>query len=90
MKTVSVMPAAEGWVVRSDAMDNELYFRTGAEAERAARRIAEAAARAGEPAELTILLRDGGKAARFICPPLLPDSPPRVTAADFRPGLEAA
>lgn len=69
MKTVSVVPAAHGWAVRSDAIDNELFFRTGAAAERAARRLAESLSQAGHAAKLSIHLRDGSPVATFLCPP---------------------
>lgn len=88
MKTVYVMPAAEGWLVRSDAIGNELYFTTGASAERAGRKLAEGLARAGHAAKLSIILRDGSPAADFPCSPLeisaRPPSPASAAAAEDR------
>ncbi|CAN7608612.1 hypothetical protein LJR164_004473 [Phenylobacterium sp. LjRoot164] len=85
MKTVYVIPAAEGWIVRSDAIGNELYFKTGAAAERAGRRLAEGLARAGHAAKLSIVLRDGSPAANFLCPPLeVPAPPPSLGGVEDR------
>jgi len=69
MTEVSVVPAAEGWAVRSDAIDNEMIFKSGARAEAAARRVAQALAAAGQAVKLHIHLRDGALAARFVVPP---------------------
>ena len=68
MQTVSVMPADGGWRVTSDTIDNDLMFRRGRSAERAALRLAEAAAQAGELVRLEVYLADGSVARRFICP----------------------
>ena len=68
MKTVVITPTDGGWSVQAEGMQS-LVFRSGAAAERAGRRMAEAIAAAGEPAELTIVLRDGSVAGRFACPP---------------------
>lgn len=80
MLSVTVSPADVGWAVRSDAIDNELVFTSGAKAEAAAKRLAEALAQGGEPVEIIIHLRDGGRAARFVCPP------PHGEAANDHPG----
>lgn len=80
MKSVSVIPAAAGWVVRSDAIQNELFFTTGAAAERAGRRLAEGLAQAGEAVSLSIYLRDGTAAANFLLSP-----PPRPASTEFLP-----
>lgn len=70
MKTVSVTPADLGWAVRSDGIDNEMIFRSGARAEAAGRRVAQALAAAGFPVKLHVHARDGSLAGRFVCPPL--------------------
>lgn len=75
MEVVSVVPAESGWAVRSNAISNEMLFRHGSRAERAARRLAHALAARGEFVELRIYLRDGSLAGRFVCPP--PAPPPR-------------
>ena len=68
MQTVSVSPAANGWAVRSEAIENDLLFRHGSKAEEAAKRIALAMAEAGHTTELSILLRDGSTATRLVLP----------------------
>lgn len=68
MRTVSVMPANGGWRVTSDAIANDLMFRRGTAAERAAVRLAEAAAQAGELVRIEVCLADGAVARRFLCP----------------------
>ena len=80
MQVVSVMPAESGWSVKSNAIANEMLFRNGGRAERAARRLAHALAARGEFVELRIHLRDGSLAGRFVCPPA------RLTAAGPRRG----
>lgn len=65
---ISVGPAGDGWVVRSEAFDNELIFEAGARAEAAAQQLAQRYAQAGLPAEVRIFLRDGALAGRFTHP----------------------
>ena len=69
MRLVTVTPAGKGWAVRCDAIENPIIFRSGAKAEEAAKRLAQALADAGEMVELEIQLRDGEPAGRFICVP---------------------
>ncbi len=69
MQTVYVTPADAGWAVRSDAIDNTMIFRSGAKAEGAARRLAQALAILGDSVEISIQLRDGNVARRFVSPP---------------------
>ncbi|HZW15411.1 MAG TPA: hypothetical protein VFF66_04055 [Brevundimonas sp.] len=79
MERVIVEPLASGWAVRSDALDNLMVFRSGSAAERAGRDLALGLAAAGEPAELQLRLKDGSKAARFVClPPTEWDPEPLV------------
>lgn len=62
--TVSALPT--GWQV--DAFGHEpLVFSSGAQAERAARRLAEALAETDGAAAVRIYLRDGRLAGRFLC-----------------------
>ena len=63
---ILVAPAGEGWAVRSEAFDNELLFEAGGRAEAAARALADRYARAGNPAEVSIYLRNGDLAGRFV------------------------
>jgi hypothetical protein len=65
MSFIAVRSTEVGWRLDADTFDNELHFRSGGEAERAARRLAEHYAAAGEDAVVAIYLRDGALAARF-------------------------
>ena len=66
---IKVEPLGDGWRVSSDQIANDLLFRSGRQAEIAARRLAGRIAAAGKPAEIRIHLRDGALAARLDCPP---------------------
>lgn len=70
MKTIEVVPAEGGWMVRSDAIHNPLVFRSGASAEGAAVRLAQGLSEAGEGARVSIFIRDGSLARRFVVPSL--------------------
>ena len=70
MKAISIVPAEGGWMVRSDAIENELFFRSGGSAESAAIRLAQGLADAGTGASIEIHLRDGSLARRFVVPAL--------------------
>ena len=63
---IDVAPAGDGWIVRSEAFDNELIFEAGGRAEAAARALADRYARAGALAEVSIFLRNGDLAGRFL------------------------
>ncbi|MEW5686072.1 MAG: hypothetical protein AB1942_14220 [Pseudomonadota bacterium] len=69
---LSVEALPFGWVVRTGQVDGDMLFHTGAAAEAAARRLAVRLARTGVPAKLTVRLRDGSVAGRFIVPPPVP------------------
>jgi hypothetical protein len=84
MRTVSVLPAANGWIVQSDEIENPMVFEAGGRAEVAARRLAQALATRGEPVEIRIHLKTGDLAGRLLCPANAPDNPPEVMQADFR------
>lgn len=58
-KIITIVPAAQGWSVLCDGVENGLVFKQGSKAELAARRLAKALSRAGETVELRIILRDG-------------------------------
>jgi len=66
--SINVAPAKDGWAVDSTALEAPLLFRSGGEAEAAARRLAEQLARSGQIAELVIVLRDGSIAGRIPFP----------------------
>ena len=63
---ISVTPAGDAWVVRSEAFDNELIFEAGGRAEAAARSLAVRYAQAGRPTQVSIFMRDGALAGRFM------------------------
>ena len=66
---ILVSPAGDGWAVRSEAFDNDLLFEAGGRSEAAARALADRYARAGNPAEVSIYLRNGDMAGRFVHQP---------------------
>ena len=68
MRTIEIVPAEGGWMVRSDAIENDLFFKSGASAESAAIRLAQGLADAGEHSDVQIYLRDGSLARRFTVP----------------------
>jgi hypothetical protein len=69
MQTISVVPADGGWAVRCEAIANPLMFTSGARAERAAGRLAQALAQRGEAVAIKVHMRNGEPAGRYICPP---------------------
>lgn len=70
MKTISIVPAEAGWMLRTDVVSNEQFFRSGASAESAAIRLAQGLADAGLGARVEIYLRDGSLGRRFVVPAL--------------------
>ncbi len=68
MKVIEIVPAEGGWMVQSDAIENELFYRSGASAESAAVRLAQGLAEAGEHTRIDIYIRDGSLARRFTVP----------------------
>lgn len=65
---IFVAPAGDGWSVRSETFENDLLFEAGGRAEAAARALATRYAEAGSPAEVSIYLRNGDLAGRFVHP----------------------
>ncbi len=65
---ISVIPIGDGWAVRSSNVENEMLFSAGAKAEAAARDLARRYAESGAAAEVSIFLRDGALAGRFLHP----------------------
>jgi hypothetical protein len=76
VRMISVAPIEEGWVVRTEGAQPPQVFASGPEAERAARRLAEELAAAGEAVKIAVHLRDGSLAGRFLVPPALPEARP--------------
>ena len=68
IRTISVQPVGDGWSVASDVFDSDMMFLSGAKAEAAARRMAQAMSNSGEASEIRIFLRDGQLAGRFLTP----------------------
>ncbi len=69
LQKITVRPLDAGWTVELDRLDAPMVFKSGAQAERAARALAERLIDAGENAELVIHLRDGTLAGRFVTAP---------------------
>jgi len=69
VRLITVEPFGESWAVRSDEIANEMVFRSGREAEAAAKRLGERLAQAGDFAEIRVHIRGGDLAGRFVCAP---------------------
>ncbi|RZI57986.1 MAG: hypothetical protein EOP94_03460 [Zymomonas sp.] len=69
MKRIEISPVDSGWMLRTEAMESVLFFKSGASAESAAIRLAQGLADAGEEAAVEIFLRDGSLGRRFTTPP---------------------
>ena len=66
---ISVTPQGAGWAVScADLFDNLILFQSGAQAETAARRLAERLSAVGVDCLLELRLRGGALAGRFVCP----------------------
>lgn len=70
MKVIEIVPAEAGWAVRTDAIDNALYFTGAMAAESAAVRLAHGLAEAGQSASVEVYDADGSIARRFVIPSL--------------------
>jgi len=68
MRRIAVTALSDGWKVTIDDIANDMVFRSGRDAERAARRLAARLARAGVQSEIRLHLKDGSLAAKFLCP----------------------
>lgn len=84
MRRIAVTALSDGWKVTVDDIANDMVFRSGREAERAARKLADRLARAGVESEIRLHLKDGTLAGKFVCPAAPPaigrDASPRVAA----------
>lgn len=67
--TISITAAQDGWRVQGDTLENGMMFLSGAEAEIAARRLAERYCAVGRPTEIEVFLRDGSLAGRYVSVP---------------------
>ena len=65
MWMISVYPFDLGWAVRVSQIANDLVFRSGADAERAARLLGRRLAEAGEAVQIEVLARDDSVAGRW-------------------------
>ncbi|MDP1601079.1 hypothetical protein [Phenylobacterium sp.] len=70
MKRIEISPVDSGWMLRTEAMESVLFFKSEASAESAAIRLAQGLADAGEEAAVEIFLRDGSLGRRFTTPPM--------------------
>jgi len=68
MRRIAVTALPDGWKLTVDDIANDMIFRSGREAERAARRLADRLARAGVCSEIRVHIKDGTLAARFLSP----------------------
>lgn len=79
METIIVEPVAAGWAVRADRIENDLVFRSGADAEDAARALALRLAATGEPVRLRFSINGTKSPRRFVCvPPVETGDCPRL------------
>ena len=67
--TISIKAAQDGWSVQGDTIENGMMFLSGAEAETAARLLAQRYSDAGRPTEIAVFLRDGSLAGRYVSVP---------------------
>jgi hypothetical protein len=67
--TISITAAPSGWRVQGDTLEQGMMFLSGAEAETAARRLAQRYSAAGQPTEIEVFLRDGSLAGRYVSTP---------------------
>ncbi len=70
---ISITAAQAGWRVQGDTLENGMMFLGGAEAEAAARSLAQRYADAGQTTEIEVFLRDGTLAGRYVSVPDLDD-----------------
>jgi hypothetical protein len=66
---ITVAPLGDGWTLRSDALENDMAFQSGTQAEAAAKALAQRLNAAGLAVTLEVRLRDGSVGGRFACPP---------------------
>jgi hypothetical protein len=67
--TISIRAAQDGWSVQGDTLENGMMFLSGAEAEIAARSLAQRYSDVGRSTEIEVFLRDGSLAGRYLSVP---------------------
>jgi hypothetical protein len=67
--TISITASPAGWRVQGDTVENGMMFLSGAEAENAARLLAQRYSDAGQFTEIEVFLRDGSLAGRYVSVP---------------------
>ena len=77
-QTITIRPLDAGWAVELAELDAPMVFRSGAEAERAGRGLAERLSDVGRRAELVIYLRDGAVGGRFVTTGAVRSSGPMI------------
>jgi hypothetical protein len=78
---IMVTPTEGGWRVHAQSLSLDHQFQSGAQAEAAAKAVAERLADEGARSEIHVHLRDGTRVGKFICCP---------AARSPRPVLEPA
>lgn len=73
MLRIFVSPAEVGWLVDSSLLTAALIYRSGGQAERAAKRLAQACAACGFSAEVLVRLASGEVVGRLQYAPARPD-----------------
>lgn len=67
MEAITVKPGVGGgWMLEVGGVQNSQHFRTGAQAETAAKALAGRLSDVGKGSEIVIFLRDGTVAGRFV------------------------
>jgi hypothetical protein len=69
VRLISVRPFGDGWAIGLDEIANDIVFSSGAPAERAARRLGERLAKAGQLSEVRVYARAGILAGQSLCIP---------------------
>ncbi len=67
--TIFIRAEQDGWSVQGDTLENGMMFLSGAEAEIAARSLAQRYSDVGQPMEIEVFLRDGSLAGRYVSAP---------------------
>jgi hypothetical protein len=68
---ISITASPAGWRVQGDTVEDGMMFLSGAEAETAARLLAQRYSDAGQATEIEVYLRDGSLAGRYVSAPEL-------------------
>ena len=66
---IRIVAAQDGWSVQGDTLENGMMLLSGAEAEQAARSLAQRYSDVGQPTEIEVFLRDGSLAGRYVSTP---------------------